>query len=151
MVSLKPHLDSLLNAWHQAAAKADLKTYFSLMDSSCIFIGTDAGEYWNDTAFLGFCRPYFEKGKAWTFKPLQRHLYVSPQNGVAWFDEVLDTQMKLCRGSGVLREVNGQWKIVHYVLSMTIPNACTKTIVPIKTPIEDSMIQIWQQRPLLAP
>jgi hypothetical protein len=29
----------------------------------------------------------------------------------AWFDELLDTQMKICRGSGILVKENKQWKI----------------------------------------
>jgi hypothetical protein len=40
----------------------------------------------------------------------------------AWFDELLNTQMKICRGSGVLVKIGQEWKIKQYVLSMTIPN-----------------------------
>ncbi|MBT8294049.1 MAG: nuclear transport factor 2 family protein, partial [Eudoraea sp.] len=40
----------------------------------------------------------------------------------AWFDELLDTRMEICRGSGVLSKENGKWRIKHYVLSITIPN-----------------------------
>jgi hypothetical protein len=40
---------------------------------------------------------------------------------MAWFDE-LSTQMKICRGSGVLVKIGNDWKIKHYVLSMTVPN-----------------------------
>ena len=49
---------------------------------------------------------------------------------MAWFDELLDTHMKICRGSGVLVDQgNGQWKIKHYVLSMTVPNENVDEIV----------------------
>ena len=58
----------------------------------------------------------------------------------AWFDELLDTQMKICRGSGVLVFVNNQWKIKHYVLSMTFPNDNTDEVIKIKAPIEDALI-----------
>jgi hypothetical protein len=34
----------------------------------------------------------------------------------------LSTQMKICRGSGVLVKIGNDWKIKHYVLSMTVPN-----------------------------
>ena len=57
-----------------------------------------------------------------------------------WFDELLDTQMKICRGSGVLVFVNNQWKIKHYVLSMTFPNDNTDEVIKIKAPIEDALI-----------
>jgi hypothetical protein len=59
---------------------------------------------------------------------------------MAWFDELLNTQMKICRGSGVLVLIDGKWKIKHYVLSMTIPNDNVDEVVKIKAPIEDDLI-----------
>ena len=38
------------------------------------------------------------------------------------FDELLDTWMGVCRGSGVIELVDKKLKIKHYVLSLTIPN-----------------------------
>jgi len=57
------------------------------------------------------------------------------------FDELLDTQMKICRGSGVLIKQGDQWKVQHYVLSMTMPNEQIKAAVKIKAPIEDELIK----------
>jgi hypothetical protein len=37
---------------------------------------------------------------------------------------LLNTQMKICRGSGVLVKIDGEWKIKHYVLSMTFEWKC---------------------------
>ena len=48
--------------------------------------------------------------------------------------------MKICRGSGVLVQEKGQWKIKHYVLSMTVPNENTNDVVKIKAPIEDKIL-----------
>jgi hypothetical protein len=59
---------------------------------------------------------------------------------MAWFDELLNTQMKICRGSGVMIKIGNDWKIQQYVLSMTIPNENTNEIVKIKTTIEDFLI-----------
>jgi hypothetical protein len=56
------------------------------------------------------------------FTVLERHIYFDQSKKIAWFDELLNTQMKICRGSGVLVKIDGKWKIKHYVLSMTIPN-----------------------------
>ena len=50
----------------------------------------------------------------------------------AWFDELLDTQMKLCRGSGVLQKIDGKWKIAHYVLSIAVPNENVAELISIK-------------------
>jgi hypothetical protein len=49
--------------------------------------------------------------------------------------------MKLCRGSGVVKKINGQWKIAHYVLSMTIPNDIIREVVPLKTALEDAYLK----------
>ncbi len=115
-------IDALLTAWHKAAAQADFEGYFGRMAEGAVFIGTDASENWGKEAFMDFSRPYFEKGKAWDFTAVERNIYVSASGEVAWFDELLDTWMQICRGSGVVRKVDGQWKIAHYVLSMTMPN-----------------------------
>ncbi len=136
----KAAIKSLLDLWHQAAAEARFKPYFGMMSDDAVYIGTDASEVWSKKEFEDFAKPYFDRGKAWDFKSVQRNIYV--QGDVAWFDELLDTKtnMKLCRGSGVVKKVNGQWKIAHYVLSMTIPNDITRQVVPMKTAIEDAYL-----------
>lgn len=40
----KQQIDSTLNAWHNAAAKAEFETYFSYFSDTAVFIGTDAKE-----------------------------------------------------------------------------------------------------------
>lgn len=142
----KEQINLLLNSWHQAAAKADSNTYFNALTDTSIFIGTDATEHWDKTAFKAFAKPYFDKGQAWDFKPLERHIYFSSDKKTAWFDELLDTWMKLCRGSGVLVKIGDQWKIQHYVLSTTIPNENIDEVVKIKTPLENPLIQKLQTR-----
>ena len=136
----KEKISNTLDAWHKAAAEANFISYFDAMTEDAIFIGTDATENWNKTAFKVFAKPYFDKGKAWNFTALERHIYFSNDKKTAWFDELLNTQMKICRGSGVLVLLKGQWKIKHYVLSMTIPNDNTDAVIKIKAPIEDSLI-----------
>ena len=138
-------INVLLNDWHKAAADAKFDAYFSFLSKDAIYIGTDATENWNVTQFKAFAKPYFDKGKAWNFTALERHIYFSKDNNTAWFDELLDTQMKICRGSGVLSRENGQWKIVHYVLSMTIPNDHTNKVIEIKSAIEDKLIKEFKK------
>ncbi len=48
--------------------------------------------------------------------------------------------MNICRGSGVLVQENGEWKIKHYVLSMTIPNENVDEVVKIKSILEDKIL-----------
>ncbi len=116
------NIDTFLNDWHMAASKADYKNYFTKMDSISVFIGTDATENWSKNQFQKFSKPYFDDGKAWDFKTLERHIYTSKSGDFIWFDELLDTWMGVCRGSGVIELVGEKLKIKHYVLSLTIPN-----------------------------
>jgi SnoaL-like domain len=138
-------IGTLLDAWHAAAAKPDYKTYFDLMTSDAVFIGTDATEYWDKKSFMVWAKPYFDKGKAWAFTSMQRHIYFDKSGSIAWFDELLNTQMKICRGSGVVIKTGNDWKIQHYVLSVTVPNDNLDSVISIKTPIEDSIIHTFKK------
>ena len=138
--SEKQNITTVLDNWHKAAAAADYEAYFGAMSDESIFIGTDATENWDKKQFQAFSKPYFDKGKAWNFTSLERNVFFSEDGKTAWFDELLDTQMKICRGSGVLVRINNEWKIKHYVLSMTIPNDNSNEVISIKSVIEDKII-----------
>lgn len=133
-------IDKFLTNWHRAAATVNFNNYFDAFTEDAVFIGTDATENWNKTAFQAFAKPYFDNGKAWNFTALERHIFFSEDRKTVWFDELLDTQMKICRGSGVLLKTDQGWKIKHYVLSMTIPNDNVDEVVKIKAPIENLLI-----------
>ena len=137
-------VNSVLNSWHKAAAEADFNTYFNAMTEDAIFIGTDATENWNKTAFMAYAKPHFDKGKAWSFTSIERHIFFNRNYTIAWFDELLNTQMKICRGSGILVLENGKWKIQHYVLSMTIPNDVSDEVIKIKSSIEEPLISFLE-------
>ncbi|WP_370898306.1 nuclear transport factor 2 family protein [Chryseobacterium gossypii] len=137
----KKEISMVLDSFNEAAAKADFNAYFNHFADESVFIGTDATEVWNKKEFMIWAKPYFDKKRTWNFKSLKRNLYFSKDAKLAWFDELLDTQMKICRGSGVLENIKGEWKIRQYVLSMTIPNEVTDKVVPEKAAIEDKLIQ----------
>ena len=128
----KNSIYKIIDTWHEAAANADFDSYFNLMTEDAVFIGTDATENWQLEEFKEFSKPYFDKGKAWSFTSLERNIYLNSNKNLAWFDEILDTQMGLCRGSGVVVLTENGWKIKHYVLSITIPNPKVKNVVKIK-------------------
>ena len=136
----KKNISKVLDDLNTFAATADYKNYFDLYAEESTFIGTDATEVWNKKEFMAWAKPFFEKGKAWNFSSLKRSITFSKDGNYAWFDEVLDTQMKICRGSGVLEKIGGKWKIRQYVLSTTVPNDVIDEVVKIKTPIEDALI-----------
>lgn len=112
---------SLLDAWHRAAAAADETAYFGAMAPDFVFLGTDMSERWDVASFRQYAHPHFAKGKAWSFRATRRAVVV--RGDMAWFDEDLATE-KLggARGSGVLARAGGAWRLVQYVLSLTIPN-----------------------------
>lgn len=124
-------VDSVLNDWHNAAAQTDFNRYFGHFASdSAIFMGTDATERWTVAEFRRWAKPYFKRGSAWDFTPVERHVYFSENGQIAWFDESLDTpNLGPARGSGVLKLKDGTWKIAHYNLSIPIPNAIVDTVV----------------------
>ena len=136
----KKNISKVLDDLNTFAATADYKNYFDLYAEESTFIGTDATEIWNKKEFMVWAKPFFDKGKAWNFTSLKRNITFSKDGTYAWFDEILDTQMKICRGSGVLEKIGGKWKIRQYVLSTTVPNEVIDEVVKIKTPIEDALI-----------
>lgn len=138
ITKIKYTIDTLLNNWHKDAAEANLEDLLNTMDSISIYIGTDASENWTKTEYEKFCKPYFDKGRTWDFTPLERNIYVSKSMDVVWFDELLDTWMGICRGSGVLEKTSNEWKIKHYVLSVTVPNDDIYNVIKTKS-VNDSI------------
>lgn len=137
----KVEIGMMLDGFNVAAAKANFTDYFNYFAEESTFIGTDATEIWDKKAFMSWAKPYFDKKQTWNFTSLKRNIYFSNDGKLAWFDELLDTQMKICRGSGVVEKINGQWKVRQYVLSVTVPNEVVDKVVEIKAPIEDSLIK----------
>ena len=122
-------ISAVLDDWHAAAAAADEARYFGHFAPGAIFLGTDATERWNVEEFRSFAHPYFAKGKAWSFRAVERHVAFSPDRKVAWFDERLDTpNLGPARGSGVLVQTPRGWRIVQYNLSIPIPNDLMKEV-----------------------
>lgn len=130
--NIKEKINTILNNWHNDAAEANFKQYFNAMDKTSVFVGTDASENWSKKEFQKFSKPHFDKGEAWKFTTLERNIYISKNAEFVWFDELLKTWMGICRGSGVLEKVSNKWIIKQYVLSITIPNDCTREVVKLK-------------------
>ena len=136
----KSNIDNVLTQWHKAASEANFEEYFSLMTEDGVFIGTDPTENWQNKDFRAFSKPYFDRGKAWNFKTLERNIYTEENSDIAWFDELLATQMGICRGSGVLKKTEEGWKIAHYVLSITIPNENVEEATALKKTFDQKLI-----------
>jgi len=125
-------IEQVLNELHEAASKADGKTYWSLYTPDAVFIGTDVTERWTLPEFKAYAEPFFSKNKGWTYKARSRNIKIADIDCrcVAWFDEVLDSpSYGTVRGSGSLVRVGADWKVSHYVLSFPVPNDIADKVV----------------------
>jgi ketosteroid isomerase-like protein len=115
-------IDSLMDAWHHAAAVADEAAFFGFMTADAVYIGTDPTERWSRDELRTWSEKYFARESAWDFKPVSRNVTFGPDGAIAWIDELLDTWMGPCRSTGILRKSDGAWHLVYYHLSMAVPN-----------------------------
>jgi len=116
-----------LDDLNDAARSADEERYFAHFAARGIFLGTDAHERWDLTAFRAFAHPFFARGRAWDFRATRRSVTVEGDH--AWFDEDLATpNLGPARGSGVLVREGGAWKIAQYNLAITVPNERMKDV-----------------------
>ena len=124
----RAQVEAVLDGFHAAASRADGERYFGYLAPGSVFVGTDATERWEREAFRDYAEPYFSQGRGWTFRPLERHVYVRGDS--AWFDERLSNEKYgETRGSGVLVRSADGWSIVQYVLSFPVPNDLSGQVV----------------------
>ena len=124
-------INEFADEWHTDAANADMEAYFDKIDEDGVFIGTDATENWTKAAFYEWAKPYFNDGKAWTFEAFERNIYLSKDGTLAWFDEKLRSSSGELRGSGVIKIDGETLKIMHYVLSVPVPNDEYKEVMEV--------------------
>lgn len=124
------NVNKVLDNFHQAAANANFELYFSLLAENSVFLGTDATERWNKKHFAQYVKPYFSQGKGWSYVSLKRNLTAIENMPLYIFDELLQNEYYgECRGSGVITLENGEWKILQYNLSVTVPNDISQQVV----------------------
>ncbi len=142
---IKENINIIVDQWHKDAAESNFDAYFGAMSNDGVFIGTDALENWTVSEFKEFSMPFFEEKNTWDFKTLERNIYSNSGNNIVWFDELLDTWMGICRGSGVLLRDKKDWKIVHYVLSIAVPNENIKEVIATKKENDDILIDLFKE------
>jgi ketosteroid isomerase-like protein len=137
----KQQIAAMLDSFNVAAGRADFDQYFSFYTDDATFNGTDATENWDKKAFMAWAKPFFDKKTTWNFTALKRNIYFGKSPDIAWFEELLSTQMKICRGSGVVVKQNNEWKVQQYVLSTTVPNSILDSVIRLKSAEEDSIMK----------
>ena len=114
-------IDRLLDGLHQDAHEGNFKSYFDRYTPDAIFLGTDKTERWTIEEFKAYAKPAFADGNGWTYSVVERNW--EGAGDTHWFDEILfNEKLGYCRGTGVVQLIEGEWKILHYALTMLVPN-----------------------------
>ena len=113
--------DELLDGLHRDAHEGNFQTYFARFIPDAIFLGTDKTERWTIEEFKTYAKPAFADGHGWTYRVIERNW--EGGGDVRWFDEILfNEKLGYCRGTGVVKLIDNEWKIAHYSLTMLVPN-----------------------------
>ena len=108
---LTKQVNAFVDGWHDDAANTRM-SYFDKIAKDGVYIGTDRSELWTRDEFKAWSKKYFDAKSAWTFKATRRNVYASA-----------DTKnMGHAMASGVLRKTAKGFEIVHYQLSLAVPN-----------------------------
>ena len=119
----KEQINKVLDNLHKYASEANGEKYFQLFNDQAVFHGTDLNERWSIDEFKKYAQNRFDTGTGWTYKSLERNIFINSSNTTAWFDEILiNEKYGKFRGTGVLSKVDGMWKIDQYNLLLPIPN-----------------------------
>ena len=114
-------INALLDGLHQDAHEGNFQSYFDRYTSDAIFLGTDKTERWSIEEFKAYAKPAFADGNGWSYSVVERNW--EGVGDTRWFDEILfNEKLGHCRGTGVVQLIEGEWKILHYALTMLVPN-----------------------------
>ena len=119
--------DALLDGLHRDAHEGKFQTYFARYIPSAVFLGTDKTERWTIGEFKAYAKPAFADGHGWTYRVIERNW--EGDGDVRWFDEILfNEKLGHCRGTGVVKLIDNEWKIAHYSLTMLVPNSIAANV-----------------------
>ena len=126
-------VNQVLDGLHEAASQADLAEYLGSFTDTGIFMGTDDWERWSRSETLDkYVAERFAGGTGWTYKSVERNINFSTEQNIAWFDEItVSEKWGRFRGTGVLINDNGNWKIAHYAMSVLVPNEAWEKVAEI--------------------
>lgn len=120
---------AMLQDFHRAGVEADGERLFGHLLPDAIIFGTDKTERFTVAEYKAFVEPYLSKGIGWTSVPTEQNVFVSDDGQFAWFDERLDKPgFDELRGTGVLRKVDGAWKVAQFNLAFTVPNELARDL-----------------------
>ena len=93
-----PHFEAVgkvIDDFHDAAAHGDKERYFGHLTNDAVYLGTDEWERWPKYPdFDDYVNGRFKDGSGWTYKSVERTIRFNDRSDVAWFDEVLYSEIK---------------------------------------------------------
>ncbi len=119
--------ESVLADFHLAASQTDPQRFLEHLASDALFFGPDAADRFD----LEALRERFSDVALWLGEASERHVFVSADETLVWFDERLDSGR--LHASGVLRRAGGEqaedptegpmerWQIVQYHAGTSVP------------------------------
>ncbi len=119
----------LLHDLHHAATVADAERFFASFDPEAMIFGSTARL--TLARFRALREPYFARGQGLPSTPIEHQVYLSTSGDLAWFEELVEVfQHDRLRGTGVLRRVDGAWKLVHYSVMILVPRQLAGDFAP---------------------
>ncbi len=119
--TLKQQVNAFVDRWHSDAAHAR-PAYFDKIAKDGVYIGTDKSEHWRRDEFKTWAKPHFKRKSAWAFKAIRRNVYFSETSPSSGSTNCWTRKWASCQASGVMRRKGDSFEIVHYQLSMAVPN-----------------------------
>ncbi len=112
---------SVLNDVHRARFEVDGERFLGHFAPDAILLGTDRSERLTMARNRAFVRLYWARDQGPTSTPIEQHVYLSPDGNLAWFEELVDREhVGQVRTTGVIAEIDGTWKFVHYNLVILV-------------------------------
>jgi hypothetical protein len=126
-------VNHVIDGLHKAASQADLDKYLNSFTNTGVFMGTDDWERWSRPESLDkYVAERFAEGTGWSYQSVERNVNFSGDQNIAWFDEItVSKKWGRFRGTGVLINDNGSWKIAHYAMSFLVPNEAWEKVAEI--------------------
>ncbi len=114
---------SMLRDFHLARPESDGERFFDYFTPEAVVLLTDRSERLTMARLRAFLGLYQAQGhQSPTLTPVERHVHLSPEKNMAWLEERIEEQhLGQMRATGVLRRVDGTWKIAHFNLVILVP------------------------------
>lgn len=122
-------INEVLDSWHKSSGEVKFGPFITTLAPDALILGADRQERWDKNHSDKFSEHYFNPKYAWNYTYENRQISFNGDSTTAWFDETFKINTKYFRGTGVLSQLDGMWKIRQYSLSMLSPYEDAKSAI----------------------